>query len=153
MAVTPDKSVLVKVGTGALLADVQAGRHTYLVDEPVEVGGQDRGPTPYDLLLSALGACTAITLRLYADQKKWPLEGIEVRLRHQRVHRTDCEHCEQAGQMLEEVQKELRLLGPLTAEQRQRLEVISQKCPVQKTLMAGLHITTRLVPENEQLLA
>ncbi|TGE22176.1 OsmC family peroxiredoxin [Hymenobacter aquaticus] len=147
----PDKHVLVRVGAAALQADVQAGRHTYIIDEPTEVGGQDLGPTPYDLLLSALGACTAITLRLYANQKKWPLEAIEVRLAHQRVHEHDCEQCEQPGQMLEEVTKELRLIGPLTDEQRQRLEVISQKCPVQKTLMSGLRITTRLVPESEFL--
>ncbi|MBC6606517.1 OsmC family protein [Hymenobacter sp. BT188] len=142
------KSVLVKVGADALLADVEAGRHTFVLDEPEEVGGKDRGPTPYDMLLAALGACTAITLRLYADQKKWPLEAIEVRLRHQRVHRADCDKCEQEGQMLEEVEKELRLVGPLTQEQRQRLEVISQKCPVQKTLMSGLRIRTQLVPES-----
>ncbi|WBO83247.1 OsmC family protein [Hymenobacter yonginensis] len=145
MSDTPDKSVLVTVGPEALLADVQAGRHTYFVDEPAEAGGQDRGPTPYDLLLSALGACTAITLRLYATQKKWPLEGIEVRLRHQRVHAADCEKCEQPGEMLEQVEKELRLLGPLSDEQRQRLHAISQKCPVQKTLMRGLHIVTVLI--------
>ncbi|GAA4000309.1 hypothetical protein GCM10022408_09210 [Hymenobacter fastidiosus] len=144
----PDnQAVVVKVGPEALVADVQAGRHTYFVDEPVPVGGQDRGPTPYDLLLSALGACTAITLRLYATQKKWPLEGIEVRLSHQRVHAQDCEQCEQSGQMLEEVRKELRLIGPLSDEQRQRLEAISQKCPVQKTLMSSLRIVTRLVAE------
>jgi putative redox protein len=143
---TPEKSVLVTVGPEALLADVRAGRHTFFVDEPAEVGGQDRGPTPYDLLLSALGACTAITLRLYATQKKWPLESIEVRLSHQRVHEQDCEKCEQPGETLEQVQKELRLLGPLSEEQRQRLHVISQKCPVQKTLMSGLHIVTVLAP-------
>ncbi|UYZ63176.1 OsmC family protein [Hymenobacter weizhouensis] len=148
MAESADKTVVVKVGPEALLADVQAGRHTWLVDEPADVGGQDRGPTPYDLLLSALGACTAITLRLYATQKKWPLEGIEVRLRHQRVHQQDCEQCEQAGHMLEEVQKELRLLGPLTTEQRQRLEAISAKCPVQKTLTGSLRIVTSLVEET-----
>ncbi|MFD2785279.1 OsmC family protein [Hymenobacter rubripertinctus] len=141
-----DKTVLVKVGPEALLADVRAGRHTWLVDEPVAVGGQDAGPTPYDLLLSALGACTAITLRLYATRKKWPLEGIEVRLRHQRVHEQDCEQCEQAGHTLDEVRKELRLLGPLDEQQRQRLEAVSQKCPVQKTLMSGLRIITELVP-------
>lgn len=143
-------SVLVRVGPAALLADVQAGRHTFLLDEPVEVGGQDRGPTPYDLLLSALGACTAITLRLYANQKQWPLETIEVRLRHQRVHAADCAACEQAGNTLEEVQKELRLVGPLSEEQRHRLEVISSKCPVQKTLSAGLRIVTQLVPADEE---
>ncbi|WP_375437153.1 OsmC family protein [uncultured Hymenobacter sp.] len=151
MTDAPDKSVLVKVGQEALLADVQAGHHTWVIDEPVAVGGQDRGPTPYDLLLSALGACTAITLRLYATQKKWPLEGIEVRLRHQRVHRQDCDKCETPGEMLEEVQKELRLIGPLTEEQRQRLELISQKCPVQKTLMSGLRIVTNLVPADQPL--
>lgn len=139
-------SVLVKVGPEALLAEIQAGRHTYLIDEPLAVGGQDRGPTPYDLLLSALGACTAITLRLYATQKRWPLEGIEVRLRHQRVHRHDCEQCEQQAEMLEEIQKELCLLGPLTPEQRQRLHVISEKCPVQKTLTSGaLRVVTTVV--------
>jgi putative redox protein len=147
----PDKHVLVRVGPEALQADVQSGRHTFIIDEPTEVGGQDLGPTPYDLLLSALGACTAITLRLYATQKKWPLEGIEVRLSHQRVHEQDCEKCEQAGQMLEEVTKELRLLGPLSEEQRQRLEAISQKCPVQKTLLSGLRIITKLMPETEFL--
>ncbi|RTQ50244.1 OsmC family peroxiredoxin [Hymenobacter gummosus] len=139
-------AVLVRVGAEALLADVQAGRHTFLVDEPETVGGQDRGPTPYDLLLSALGACTAITLRLYANQKKWPLEGVEVRLQHRRVHAQDCAACEMPGHTLDEVHKELRLLGPLTEEQRQRLEVISQKCPVQKALLSGLRIVTELLP-------
>jgi len=139
-------AVLVKVGPDALLAEVQAGRHTFFLDEPIAVGGKDLGPTPYDMLLSALGACTAITLRLYATQKKWPLEGIEVRLSHQRVHRKDCDMCEASGEMLEEVSKELRLLGPLTPEQRQRLHAVSDKCPVQKTLTSGaMRIITTLV--------
>ncbi|GAB3235134.1 OsmC family protein [Hymenobacter seoulensis] len=146
-AATPNSAtVVVKVGADALIAEIQAGRHTYFVDEPVAVGGHDSGPTPYDLLLSALGACTAITLRLYATQKKWPLEGIEVRLSHQRVHRLDCDKCEQPGQMLEEIRKELLLLGPLSAEQRQRLHAISEKCPVQKTLTSGaLRVVTEIV--------
>ncbi|GGG31724.1 OsmC family protein [Hymenobacter glacieicola] len=139
-------TVLVKVGPEALVAEIQAGQHTYFVDEPRSVGGQDQGPTPYDLLLSALGACTAITLRLYATQKKWPLQGIEVRLSHRRVHRLDCDQCEQAGEMLEEVRKELRLLGPLSPEQRQRLHLIADKCPVQKTLTSGaLRVVTTVL--------
>ena len=142
-------SVLVRVGPDALTADVRAGRHTFYLDEPTEVGGQDRGPTPYDVLLSALGACTAITLRLYANRKNWPLEGVDVRLRHRRVHLTDCAACEQPEQTLDHVQKDLRLLGPLTEEQRRRLEVISKKCPVQKMLSASLHIVTNLVPAGE----
>ncbi|OON69011.1 OsmC family protein [Hymenobacter sp. CRA2] len=142
-------TVLVRVGPDALMADVQAGRHTYIIDEPLGVGGQDRGPTPYDLLLSALGACTAITLRLYATQKNWPLDGIEVRLRHQRVHVQDCQACEAADARLDEIHKELRLLGDLSEAQRQRLEQISQKCPVQKTLLAGVRISTRLLPAEE----
>ncbi|MCC3159094.1 OsmC family protein [Hymenobacter sp. 15J16-1T3B] len=139
-------TVVVRVGADALLADVQAGRHTFVLDEPENVGGQDRGPTPYDMLLSALGACTAITLRLYATQKKWPLTGIEVRLRHRRVHVVDCEACESGDARMDEVHKELRLLGELSEEQRQRLEQISHKCPVQKTLMAGVRISTTLLP-------
>ncbi|MCR5888829.1 OsmC family protein [Hymenobacter sp. J193] len=139
-------TVVVKVGLTDLAAEIQAGRHTFFVDEPETVGGHDQGPTPYDLLLSALGACTAITVRLYATRKSWPLEGIEVRLRHQRVHRLDCDKCEQAGEMLEEVQKELRLLGPLSAEQKQRLHIIADKCPVQKTLTSGaLRVVTVVV--------
>jgi putative redox protein len=141
-----EKTVVVRVGPEALLTEVRAGRHTYFVDEPVAAGGQDRGPTPYDLLLSALGACTAITLRLYATQKKWPLEGIEVHLSHQRVHRLDCDKCEMPGEILEDIHKKLVLLGPLTPEQRQRLHLISEKCPVQKTLTSGsLRVVTTLL--------
>lgn len=139
-------TVVVRVGAEALLADVQAGRHTFILDEPENVGGQDRGPTPYDLLLSALGACTAITLRLYANQKKWPLQSIEVRLRHRRVHVQDCQACEVADARMDEIHKELCLLGELSDEQRQRLEQISTKCPVQKTLLAGVRIVTELLP-------
>lgn len=140
-----EKSVVVRVGPTDLVADIRSGRHTWIADEPLAVGGQDRGPTPYDLLLSALGACTAITLRLYASQKQWPLQGIEISLSHQRIHRQDCEQCEQPGATLEEIRKELRLLGPLTAEQRQRLYTISEKCPVQKALAgSALQISTVL---------
>ncbi|WP_245326323.1 OsmC family protein [Hymenobacter wooponensis] len=137
MSEIPNTAVVVRVGAEALLADVQAGMHTFFVDEPVAVGGLDRGPTPYDMLLSALGACTAITLRLYANQKKWPLEAIEVRLSHARVHRQDCDKCESPGETLEEIRKELRLLGPLTPDQLQRLHIIADKCPVQKALTSG----------------
>ncbi|ALD20223.1 OsmC family protein [Hymenobacter sp. DG25A] len=146
----PEFTVLVHVRATALLADVRAGRHTFFVDEPVEVGGQDTGPTPYDMLLSALGTCTAITLRVYANQKKWPLETIEIRLRHQRVHEQDCEHSEEPGYMLDEVHKEVRLLGPLTATQRQRLQLVSEKCPVQKTLTSGtLRIITTVLDDEK----
>ncbi|KAA9338390.1 OsmC family protein [Hymenobacter busanensis] len=142
--------VLVRVGAADLQASVQAGRHSLVVDEPVAAGGHDHGPTPYDLLLSALGSCTAITLRLYATQKKWPLEGVEVRLSHHRGHVADCQACETSPDArLDEVRKELHLLGPLTPEQRQRLQLISEKCPVQKTLLSSIRIVTRLVPENE----
>lgn len=148
-ASTPEPhTVVVRVGADALLAEVQAGRHTFVLDEPENVGGHDQGPTPYDMLLSALGACTAITLRLYATQKKWPLQGIEVRLRHRRVHVQDCEACEAGDARLDEIHKELRLLGSLSEEQRQRLEQISTKCPVQKTLLAGVRIVTALLPAD-----
>ncbi|UOQ79746.1 OsmC family protein [Hymenobacter sp. 5414T-23] len=129
-----EKKVVVRVGAEALLADVQAGVHTFFIDEPVAVGGLDRGPTPYDMLLSALGSCTAITLRLYANQKKWPLEAIEVHLSHERVHRQDCDKCESPGETLEEVHKELRLLGPLTPSNCSACILLPTNAPYRRLL-------------------
>src|SRR5919204_5631212 len=120
-------TVVVRGGAGELRQDVQAGRHHLIVDEPVDAGGSDAGPTPYDLLLAALGACTAMTLRIYARRKGWPLNDVEVRLRHDRIHARDCADCETKEGRLDRVQREILLLGPLDESQRARLLEIANR--------------------------
>jgi uncharacterized OsmC-like protein/alpha/beta superfamily hydrolase len=130
---------------GSLRQEIRAGAHQLLADEPEAAGGTDRGPTPYGFLLAALGACTGITLRLYADRKRLPLTGSRIRLRHSRDHEADCEHCEESSAQLERIERELELQGPLTEDQRTRLLAIANRCPVHRTLTGKLEIVTRLV--------
>ena len=108
-------------------------------------GGTDVGPSPYDLLIAALGACTSMTVSLYARRKQWPLEAVTVKLTHQKVHAADCENCEQKDGLLDQIEREVELHGTLTEEQRARLLEIANKCPVHKTLTSQIHILTRLV--------
>jgi putative redox protein len=119
---------------------ITAGRHQFLADEPVAAGGLDTGPGPYDLLLAALGACTAMTLRLYADRKALPLERVAVRLTHSRIHAADCESCETKEGMLDRIDKEIAVSGPLDEEARTRLLEIAEKCPVNRTLKSEIDI-------------
>jgi uncharacterized OsmC-like protein len=120
--------------------------HHLIADEPTDEGGLDLGPNPYELLLSALGACTAMTVRMYAQRKGWPLESIEVALQHERVHAEDCANCDTRDAFLDHITKYISLEGALDAEQRQRLIEISERCPVQKTLQREVHIETRFTP-------
>lgn len=124
-----------------MVANIRVGAETMVLDES---GVVKAGPDPYDYILSALGACTVITLHMYAQRKGWPLERAEVSLSHGRVHPDDCEHCDDATAKLSQITKRLRLTGDLTAEQRKRLKIISSKCPVQKTLEAGIAIVTEM---------
>jgi putative redox protein len=137
-------TVVVRGGAGELRQDVQAGRHQLVVDEPVEGGGNNAGPTPYDLLLAALGACTAMTLRIYARRKGWPLVDVEVRLRHDKIHARDCAECETKEGRLDRVEREIVLHGPLDQSQRTRLLEIANRCPVHRTLLSEVHVSTRL---------
>ncbi len=114
-----------------------AGRHTIVADEPVDFGGTDAGPSPYELILASLGACTAMTLYLYAGRKGWPLGGVEIRLSHERIHEQDCENCEE-GARLDFIRKEIVLAGALQPEQIARLARVAEKCPVNQTLRAGV---------------
>ena len=133
-------------GGSRLLQQAAVGRHRLVADEPVEQGGRDAGPTPYDLLMVALGACTSMTLRLYADRKAIPLERIAVHLRYDRIHAADCADCETKEGKIDRFRRELELTGPLDAGQRQRLLEIANKCPVHRTLESEIKVETRLAP-------
>ncbi len=139
--------VIVSEGDGGLAQDIQAGPHALRADEPVSAGGTGTGPTPYDLLLAALGACTSMTLRLYARRKEWPLERVTVRLTHDRVHAQDCANCETREGKIDRFVREVVLEGPLSSEQRACLLEIAERCPVHRTLVGEKEIRTRLRPE------
>lgn len=140
-----NQDVVVTIGREHYASDIETGIHALRADEPVTAGGTDTGPTPYGLLLSALGACTAITLRMYADRKGWPLERVAVTLRHDRIHARDCEECETKARKVDSIERDIALEGDLDAEQRARLLGIADKCPVHRTLHSEIRIATRLV--------
>jgi putative redox protein len=122
---------------------IVAGRHHLLADEPVKLGGLDSGPGPYDFLLAGLGACTAMTVRLYAEFKKIPLQNVSVRLNHEKkMHVEDCEECEAKESKIDHIERVITLEGPLSTEQRERLMEIAEKCPVHRTLQSRIHIST-----------
>jgi uncharacterized OsmC-like protein/alpha-beta hydrolase superfamily lysophospholipase len=130
--------------------EVTAGAHHFLCDEPTEVGGLDSGPGPYDLLLAGLGACTAMTLRLYADRKILPLKQVTVRLSHARIHAADCESCETQEGSIDRIERAITLHGSLDEEQRHRLLEIADKCPVHRTLTSEVNIRTVERLESEE---
>jgi uncharacterized OsmC-like protein/fermentation-respiration switch protein FrsA (DUF1100 family) len=142
-AVDDAKTVVVReTREGQFQQEVTVGAHRFLADEPLAVGGLDSGPGPYDLLLAGLGACTAMTLRLYAERKALPLERVTVRLNHSRIHAADCADCETKEGMLDRIERAITLRGALDAEQRQRLLEIADKCPVHRTLTSEIDIRT-----------
>ena len=124
---------------------ILAGSHALTADEPGEDGGSDIGPSPYGLLLAALGACTSMTVGMYARRKNWPLDSVTVRLRHSRIHAADCATCETKEGMLDRIERDVELFGALNADQRAKLLEISNKCPVHRTLTSEIDIQTRLV--------
>jgi uncharacterized OsmC-like protein/pimeloyl-ACP methyl ester carboxylesterase len=136
-------TVLVReTGQGRYQQEVLSGPHRFLADEPVKVGGGDTGPGPYDLVLAGLGACTSITLRIYAEHKKLPLSRVSVRLSHNKIHAEDCENCETKEGMIDHIERAITLEGDLTPEQRKRLMEIADKCPVHRTLESEVEIKT-----------
>ena len=136
--------VLVTGGRSGLLQRVTAGPHHFVADEPEDHGGTDAGPTPYELLLASLGTCTAMTLRMYADRKGWPLHQASVRLAHARIHAKDCEECDTQEGKIDRMERVLELEGDLSDEQRQRLLEIADRCPVSRTLTTETKVATRL---------
>lgn len=125
---------------GYLVQQITAGTHTLIADEPREAGGTDAGPDPYSLLLAALGACTAMTLQIYAKRKDWPLERVEVSLKHSRIHARDCQDCSSTEGKIDQIERYISLDGELSEEQKARLLEIAQRCPVHKTLKSQVSI-------------
>jgi putative redox protein len=135
--------VVVRGDARSFKQEIVAGRHHLSADEPVSAGGSDAGPDPYDYLLAALGVCTSMTVGLYARRKQFPLENITVSLRHSRIHAEDCEECETKEGMLDRIDVELELTGPLSKEQQAKLMEIADKCPVHRTLTSEINIRLR----------
>jgi putative redox protein len=137
-------SVVVRGSPSGVSQEIVARHHLLTADAPSAEGGGDIGPTPYELLLAALGACTSMTVGMYALRKGWPLEGVVVRLTHSKIHAADCAECETGDGMLDRIDRELELTGPLTLEQRSRLLEIANRCPVHRTLTSKIDIRSRL---------
>jgi putative redox protein len=138
----PPAVVVTDAGDGAYTQRIQVGGHTLVADEPAGVGGDDLGPTPYDLLLSSLGACTSMTVRMYAQRKNWPLRSTTVTLTHSKIHAADCESCETTSGRVDHIVREVRFDGDLDAAQRARLLEIANKCPVHRTLHSEVVVQT-----------
>jgi putative redox protein len=130
-----------EAGSGTYTQQITAGQHRLVADEPRPVG-DDAGPTPYDLLLAALGSCTSMTVRMYADRKGWPLEGVRVTLRHSRIHAQDCAECETKTGWIDHIDRHIEFTGDLDDTQRQRLLLIADRCPVHQTLTSEVRIAT-----------
>lgn len=135
--------IVTETGTGTYTQEIIAGEHRLTADEPRPVGDDD-GPTPYDLLLAALGACTSMTVRMYANRKDWPLRQVRVTLRHSRIHAKDCAECETTIGWISQIDREIELTGDLDDGQRQKLMDIAERCPVHQTLTGQVRISSTL---------
>ena len=134
--------VVTRIGRSGYRTEITAGSHRLVADEPADVGGTDTGPAPYDLLAAGLGACTAITLRMYADRKDWPLETVTVSLVHRKVDAAACRDCETRTGNVDRIERAIDMTGPLNVEQRQRLMEIADRCPVHRTLHGQIEVVT-----------
>ena len=144
-SIAPGSVIVADTGNSPFEQILLDGRHVLRADEPVAVGGKDSGPGPYELLLMALGACTSMTLRMYATRSQWPLENVVVRLSHAKVHAADCQDCESERALLDRIDRSIELIGPLDATQRTRLLQIADMCPVHRTLTSKIDVRTELV--------
>ena len=139
----PVENVVVRGKASGFLQEAVAGKYTFNVDEPISLGGTESAPDPYDYLLAALGACTSMTVGYYARRQKIPLENVTVALRHSRIHAKDCAECETKTGMLDRIDLEVLLTGPITAEQHAKLMEVAGKCPVHRTLKSEIDIRLR----------
>ena len=146
-----DGNVVVVRNEEGFRTDVLAGGFALVADEPPQAGGTDAGPTPYDYLVAGLGACTVMTLRMYAERKGWPLGTVTARLRHEKVHAQDCAACETEEGKIDRIERELEITGDLDEDQRQRLLDIADRCPVHRTLENEVHVETTLLEEGTKV--
>jgi putative redox protein len=143
-AAPPEGTVTVtNSGPGTYTQQITLGHHRLVSDEPLPIG-DDAGPTPYDLVLAGLGACTSMTLRMYANRKGWPLDEVRVTLRHSRIHAQHCAHCETTKGLVDHIDRDIELVGALDDSQRQRLRQIADRCPVHQTLTSEVEIATTM---------
>lgn len=140
MTTPSDGWIRATISTTPYRTEIETRTHRLAADEPLDAGGADAGPTPYELLLGALAACTAMTLRMYADRKGWPLESVVVRLRPIRVHATDCVDCETKEVGTNRLEREIDMIGALSGEQRKRMLYIADRCPVKQSVERGIRI-------------
>ena|SRR5215813_4993257 len=145
------RSVVVETGELRYAQNISVGPHLLRGDEPVSAGGGDVGPNPYELLLAALGTCTSMTVRMYADRHRWPLESVHVHLSFARIHADDCVACDKELKVVDGIEMELSLFGELSESQRQRLMEIANKCPVHRTLESPILIRVRLAPPRAEI--
>ena len=137
------RSVRVTSGPSRYGQNISIGPHVLQADEPNDFGGNDTGPNPYELLLAALGACTSMTVRMYAERKQWPLQEVHVNLSHARVHAEDCAECDTKVGMVDRVEVWISFTGDLSEEQQRRLLEIANKCPVHRTLVSEVQIDVK----------
>jgi uncharacterized OsmC-like protein len=138
----PALPVIVSGEGSGFAQQIMAGPYRFSADQPVELGGAATGPTPYDLLLAALGSCTSMTIAMYARKKNWPLERVTVELAHSKVHAEDCRDCATEEGFLDLIKRQIHIEGNLTIEQRASLLDIADKCPVHRSLRSEIIITT-----------
>lgn len=141
-----DNRVIARTTADGFRTELFANGFPLIADEPVDLGGGNEGPSPYEYLLAALGACTGMTLQLYARKKGWPLNDVVVRLSHQKIHAEDCRDCDEKDRRIDSIERELEISGELDGAQRQRLMEISDRCPVHRTLTGEVRIKTILRP-------
>jgi uncharacterized OsmC-like protein len=137
------REVMIRGNAEGFTQEIVVGPHQLMADEPKDMGGDDEGPTPYDLLLAALGSCTSITVTMYAQRKGWPLQDVTVRLRHSRIHAEDCAECETKEGKIDQIELDIDFAGPISSEQQSKLLEIAKKCPVHRTLTSETNIKTR----------
>ena len=144
-----DRSVVVEAGRLRFAQNISVGPHRLQGDEPVSTGGSDAGPNPFELLLAALGSCTGITVRMYADLKQWPLEGVQIELSYAKVLADDGTAGDKQLKLVDGIEMELSFFGDLSKSQRQRLTEVANRCPVHRTLESPIPIRARLAPARE----